>query len=310
MNKARFPKIWLCMTTYTWKSRGADGQLISKPAHVEDYVEIADEPTAAMPVRDAERHEFMGDIVTFEHPAQIPRALVEIPVTGENGRQKIEKDDYGDWYPVWEMTDHLDGHGGRMSALRDNGVMYFKPITDEEAEKLSRLRLEDRVGVRLESDASPPQFCLPRHDEYGAPINGWSVRAQDMTTEQLMDPWTYLDEGPATDAELTPAAPAQHAAPDAAATPSGQPESETLSIKEIIEEAVKAGAAAGREAAAEAGAAAAREVIAEDRRVAKARSDNLKKGREAKQRKAAEAKAAQAAQTAEATPTDDAPAEE
>ena len=166
-----FPRNWMVMENFYFEALDHDGNSIMHTTRTEGVAGLSNqvvEETKAM------RHCWRGEIIQFESPNQVPRTPVPVQKMLPSGDPELEADGAGGHHYVYEMTNQLTASGHRMKKTVDGGVTRFKPLTDEEAERLGRMNVDLRLEQKLYYDEHPLELMKPKEAETvtSAPANG------------------------------------------------------------------------------------------------------------------------------------------
>ena len=157
-----FPRNWLVMENFFFEALDHSGDPIMHTTRTEGVAGLSNqvvEETKAM------RHNWRGEIVQFDSPEQVPRTRQPVQKVTPSGEPELEPDGAGGYRYLYEQTSELTRAGQRKKKMRDAGVTKFKPLTNEEAERLGRMNVDLRLEQKLYHDDHPLSWMGPQEDE-------------------------------------------------------------------------------------------------------------------------------------------------
>ena len=176
-----FPRNWMVMENFYFEALDHDGKPIMHTTRTEGVAGLSNqvvEETKAM------RHCWRGEIIRFESPNQVPRTPVPVQKMLASGDPELEADGAGGHHYVYEMTNQLTSSGHRMKKTVDGGVTRFKPLTDEEAERLGRMNVDLRLEQKLYYDEHPLEWMKPQEVATVTSTNGVAASTEAALSEE------------------------------------------------------------------------------------------------------------------------------
>ena len=176
-----FPRNWMVMENFYFEALDHDGKPIMHTTRTEGVAGLSNqvvEETKAM------RHCWRGEIIRFESPNQVPRTPVPVQKMLPSGDPELEADGAGGHHYVYEMTNQLTSSGHRMKKTVDGGVTRFKPLTDEEAERLGRMNVDLRLEQKLYYDEHPLEWMKPQEVATVTSTNGVASSTEAALSEE------------------------------------------------------------------------------------------------------------------------------
>ena len=154
-----FPRNWLVMQDFYYPALDRDGEEIRHTTRTEGVAGLSnqiEETTKAM------RHNWRGEIVQFDTPAQVVRSQGPVQKMTPSGEPELEPDGAGGHRYVYERTNELNKKGQRLLKMVDTGVTMFKALTDEEAGRMLAMSSLRRLEQKLYYDENPLEWTKPR----------------------------------------------------------------------------------------------------------------------------------------------------
>ena len=176
-----FPRNWMVMENFYFEALDHDGKPIMHTTRTEGVAGLSNqvvEETKAM------RHCWRGEIIRFESPNQVPRTPVPVQKMLPSGDPELEADGAGGHHYVYEMTNQLTSSGHRMKKTVDGGVTRFKPLTDDEAERLGRMNVDLRLEQKLYYDEHPLEWMKPQEVATVTSTNGVAASTEAALSEE------------------------------------------------------------------------------------------------------------------------------
>ena len=176
-----FPRNWMVMENFYFEALDHDGKPIMHTTRTEGVAGLSNqvvEETKAM------RHCWRGEIIRFESPNQVPRTPVPVQKMLPSGDPELEADGAGGHHYVYEMTNQLTSSGHRMKKTVDGGVTRFKPLPDEEAERLGRMNVDLRLEQKLFYDEHPLEWMKPQEVATVTSTNGVAASTEAALSEE------------------------------------------------------------------------------------------------------------------------------